>query len=195
MNRHWRCSQWCCCSSAWIKFKNFKLQFKFVSMSMKTAYTGALRTFDSALEYFAYVETSLLLVEGCKIYTHDRDLNIWTGRDLCCVTPALTRGLGFCGPIRRTILINLVAIKVKQSALRTGSIIWIPMGSFFCSTILSAHLFKVTLGLKRERNARCWRMFRPVADPRIAELGGRIPRIWGLFWCSVTNTLCCESRV
>ena len=53
-------------------------------------------------EYFSYMETTPLPVKGCKIRPMLGAQGPWAGRDLYRATPAVTRGLGFSGLIRRT---------------------------------------------------------------------------------------------
>jgi hypothetical protein len=52
--------------------------------------------------FFTRVKTSPLPVKGCKMPMLGAQ-GLWTGRDLYCATPAVTRGLDFSGLIRRTV--------------------------------------------------------------------------------------------
>jgi hypothetical protein len=56
-----------------------------------------------AQEYFTYMETSPLPVKDCKIWPMVGAQRLWAGSNLYRATPAVTRGLGFSGLIRRTV--------------------------------------------------------------------------------------------
>jgi hypothetical protein len=57
-------------------------------------------------EYFTYVETSAYRRRAAKFRPMLGTQGLWAGRDLYRATPAVTRGLGFSGLIRRTAIIN-----------------------------------------------------------------------------------------
>jgi hypothetical protein len=55
-----------------------------------------------AQEFLTFMETSPLLVKGCKFRPMLGTRGLWAGRDLYRAKPAVTRDLGFSGLIRRT---------------------------------------------------------------------------------------------